>query len=347
MPSSEQHTITLIGLGTIGLSFAALHLLYSDANLRLFDVRPDLEQHIRSLLPVYLVSSSNSPKGPEASSLSVDDLLSSGRLTLCSSIAHACSGATIIQEQGPDSIAFKKSIWKDVVEYASPNAHLWSSTSGILASIQVEDLELPEQKSRVLVVHPFNPPHIMPLLEIVPSPHTTQERVQFAVAYFSRLGSGHKPVVIKKETQGFVGNRLAFALFREACHLVKEDVVSVQDIDTIMESSLGPRWAAAGPFKTYNSAGGAGGIQAFIQHLAPTIEACWDDAGHVSLKDTSAWSGATKEKASELNGEVDWPEKVSMQTDKTYGRPSKESLAKRDEDLMRIIDAQPKETPDQ
>lgn len=335
MAHAQRHTITLIGLGTIGLSFAALHLLHSDADLRLFDVRPDLEQHIRSLLPVYLTSSKSTRGTSASSSLSVDDLLSSGRVTLCASIADACSGATIVQEQGPDSVAFKKSTWKAVVETASPGAHLWSSTSGILASTQVEDLDNPEHKSRVIVVHPFNPPHIMPLLEIVPSPHTTPERTQFAVDYFTRLGSGHKPVVIKKESQGFVGNRLAFALFREACHLVQEDVVSVQDIDTIMESSLGPRWAAAGPFKTYNAAAGAAGIRGFIHHLAPTIEACWDDAGHVSLKGTSAWAEGVKE------GVANWPEKVSQQTDEAYGKPSKESLAKRDEDLKRIIEAQP------
>lgn len=343
MPPAHQHAITLIGVGTIGLSFAALHLLHSNAKIRLFDVRPDLEQHVRSLLPIYLVVPGPSSDTPVvSSSLSVDDLFSAGRLTICSSIADACSGATIIQEQGPDNIAFKKSTWAAVVEHASPDAQLWSSTSGILASTQVEDLKLPEHKTRVLVVHPFNPPHIMPLLEIVPSPHTTPERTQFAVSYFSQLGSGHRPVVIKKETQGFVGNRLAFALLREACHLVSEDVVSVQDIDTIMETSLGPRWAAAGPFKTYNSAGGPGGLQSFIHHLAPTIEACWNDAGHVSLKNTSAWADTKKDEIIGREGDVDWPEKVSRQTDQAYGRPTRESLAKRDEDLKRIIGAQPK-----
>jgi 3-hydroxyacyl-CoA dehydrogenase len=329
----QKHTIALIGLGTIGLSFAALHLRFSRADLRLYDVRDDLEQHISSLLPVYL-------RADNDNSLSVESLISSGRLTLCSSIKDACADATIVQEQGPDSVAFKKSNWAQVVKHAPPSAHLWSSTSGICASKQVEDLEHEEDKSRVLVVHPFNPPHIMPLLEIVPSPHTEPGRIQFAVDYFTHLGSGHRPVVIKKETQGFVGNRLAFALFREACHLVANDVVSAQDIDTIMESSLGPRWAAAGPFKTYNSAGGAGGIGAFMHHLAPTIEACWDDAGAVSFRSTSTMGQRTKSDGTEQD--EDWPSKVSRQTDEAYGRPDAASLARRDEDLKRIIDAQPK-----
>lgn len=314
----SPQTIALIGLGTIGLSFTALHLQHSSANLRLYDVRDGLHQHIQSLLPVYL-------------SLPLDDFISSGRLVICSSVEEACENADIVQEQGPDNVDFKKSNWANVVRYAPEKAHLWSSTSGICASRQVEDLD---DKSRVLVVHPFNPPHIMPLIEIVPSPHTNPSRTQFAVSYFNSLNSGHRPVVIKKETQGFVGNRLAFALFREACHLVSADVVSVEDVDAIMESSLGPRWAAAGPFKTYNSAGGEGGIEAFMHHLAGTMEACWEDAGDISLRGTSALD--------RIEGVDDWAGKVARQTEEAYGKPTAESLAVRDRDLKRIVEAQPK-----
>ncbi|KAF5004773.1 hypothetical protein FDECE_8763 [Fusarium decemcellulare] len=327
--SHGRHTIALIGLGTIGLSFAALHLRYSDASLRLYDVREDLEQHISSLLPVYL----DSTKLETGEALSVEQLISTGRLVICSSVEEACSGATIVQEQGPDSIEFKQSNWASVVKCAPATAHLWSSTSGIRASKQVEHLE---DKSRVLVVHPFNPPHIMPLIEVVPSPSTTPERTQFAIDYFKGLGSGHRPVWIKKETQGFVGNRLAFALFREACHLVANDVVSVEDLDTIVEGSLAPRWAVAGPFRTYNSAGGAGGIGAFMHHLAGTMEACWDDAGDVSFKGTSIAGSAEA-----TTDTQDWPEKISKQTEEAYGRPTPETLAERDRNLQKIILAQP------
>ncbi|VTT64400.1 unnamed protein product [Fusarium fujikuroi] len=322
--------IALIGLGTIGLSFAALHLRYSNANLRLYDVRSDLKEHIESLLPVYLESTK---KENSQNDLTVEKLVADGRLLVCSSIEEVCSGATIVQEQGPDSVDFKKSNWAQVIKYAPSNAHLWSSTSGISASRQVEDLE---NKTRVLVVHPFNPPHIMPLIEVVPSPHTDPERTQFAIDYFKNLGSGHRPVRINKETQGFVGNRLAFALFREACHLVSNDVVSVEDLDTIVEASIAPRWAVAGPFKTYNSAGGTGGIGAFLHNLADTMEACWDDAGDISLKGTSAT------KASQGTDDGDWTDKITKETEQAYGRPTAESLAQRDRNLQKVISAQPK-----
>ncbi|RGP59043.1 hypothetical protein FSPOR_11624 [Fusarium sporotrichioides] len=330
--SKEQETIALIGLGTIGISFAALHLRYSNANLRLYDVRDDLQQHIENLLPVYLDSTKKEGNSTE---LSIQKLISDGRVVICSSLEDACSYATIVQEQGPDNVDFKKSTWAQVIKYAPPSAHLWSSTSGIQASRQIEDLK---DKARLLVVHPFNPPHIMPLIEVVPSPYTASERTQFAIDYFKSLGSGHRPVRINKETQGFVGNRLAFALFREACNLVSNDVVSVQDLDTIVEASIAPRWAVAGPFSTYNSAGGTGGIAAFLHNLADTMEACWDDGGKISLKGTSVTKSDN-----DGDGSEDWTDKISNETEKVYGRPTAESLARRDQNLQKIIAAQPDE----
>lgn len=160
MSGSTKQTVALIGLGTIGLSFAAMHLKHTDADVRLFDVREDLKHHITSLLPVYLGSRDTTGKNT-----SVQDLISSGRITLCSSIEDACSSATIVQEQGPENIAFKKATWARVTRCTSPTTHLWTSTSGIPASKQVEDVE---DKSRLIVVHPFNPPHLTPLIEIVP-----------------------------------------------------------------------------------------------------------------------------------------------------------------------------------
>ena len=168
----RQETIALIGLGTIGISFAALHLRYSNANVRLFDVRSDLKEHIESILPVYL-DSTKKEKNDKA--LSVKQLLSDGRIVVCSSIEEVVSNATIVQEQGPDSVDFKKSTWAEVIKYAPSDAHLWSSTSGIQASKQVEDLE---DKTRVLVVHPFNPVSKQ-------IPHSSQHFTNFSKASYN------------------------------------------------------------------------------------------------------------------------------------------------------------------
>ncbi|SPO03714.1 related to hydroxylacyl-CoA dehydrogenase [Cephalotrichum gorgonifer] len=319
-PTPSEH-IALIGLGSIGISFAALHLRYSNGTVRVFDTRPDLEQHIASVLPGYI----NHPDDP---SFGISQLRESGRLKICSSLKEACTAATIVQEQGPENIAFKKSIWKEVEKYVSPSAHLWSSTSGIAASLQNQDML---DKTRLLVVHPFNPPHIMPLIEIVPSPDTSAEHVAFAKGYFDSMTSGHRPVVIHKEIPGFVANRLAFSILREACYLVDQDVVSAQDIDVIMEASLGPRWAVQGPFKSYNMGGGTAGLQGFLENLAGTIQNVWDSSAPVSFD------------ASEVvpeSGSEGWEAKVIRQTTEAYGLPDAAQFAIRDEGLKKVLDAQ-------
>ena len=114
---------------------------------------------------------------------------------------------------------------------------------------------------------------------------------------------GKVPVLLKKETTGFVGNRLAFALLREAIHLVNEGVASVEDIDDVMTNSLGPRWAIAGPFKSYQAGGGEGGIEAFIKNVGGTIQACWDDSGKVNMG--QGWEKDIYNQTSEAYGIVD------------------------------------------
>ncbi|EAW14060.1 putative 3-hydroxyacyl-CoA dehydrogenase, NAD binding domain [Aspergillus clavatus NRRL 1] len=314
MAASEPQRIALIGVGTIGMSMAALHLARENTIVSVFDTRPDLEQYLLKTLPNYL-----SEELPSASS--VTSLISSGRLHIHTSLESACASATIIQEQGPENLSFKKSLWAQVESMAPPSAHLWTSTSGIAASAQQSEMR---DKTRLLVVHPFNPPHIMPLLEIVPSPDTAPERVEFARQYFSRPGSRHRPVIIKKEIPGFVGNRLAFALLREACYLVQEDVVTAKDLDTILMASLGPRWAGNGVFESYQQGGGEGGISAFLDKLGGTMQEVWDGLGKVDVL------GGT---------ETGWKEKVISQTDGAYGTFTAEMIKekeKRLEDLVRV-----------
>lgn len=327
--NEAPRTIALIGLGTIGLSFAALHLKFTNANVRLFDVRSDLKEHVASLLPVYL--------GRQQDDLAhIEGLKASGRITLCSSLEDACKGAAIIQEQGPEKIEFKKETWARAVKSAPKEANLWSSTSGILASRQIEELG-DEDKRRLVIVHPYNPPHLTPLIEIVPSPYSDPSRVKFARDYFANLNAGYSPVVINKEITGFVGNRLAFALFREACHLVANDILSVKDLDAIMEASHGPRWAVAGPFKLWNLGGGAGGIGSFLSNLGTTIEELWEDAGTITLKKSNMEPNT--EKYTTEDAYRGWIDKVIRQTDEAYGRPTALSFAERDSTLSRVIQA--------
>jgi len=220
-------------------------------------------------------------------------------------LADAVSKATIIQEQGPENAAFKSTIWAEIEKHAQQDALLWSSTSGIPASTQTEEMK---DKTRLLVVHPYNPPHIMPLLEIVPSPHTQPALVEQTLAFWRVRG--REPVVIHKECVGFVSNRLAFALLREAIHLVNEGVVSVQEIDTIVQSSMGPRWAYAGPFKSFHTGGGKGGLEGFFKNIGGTVQACWEDAGKDEVG--GGWEEDIYQQAKDAYGVVDTDERDAV-----------------------------------
>lgn len=346
--------ITLVGLGAIGISFLALHLTYTSAEITVYDPRPDLAEHIAAILPLYL----------PANTLTVAQAQESGRLRISSSLESAVSRATIIQEQGPERVDFKQNLWRQVINHADPSCRLWSSTSGIEASRQLAGLEsgdsgskepvgekessttsatwadkVASARSRLLIVHPFNPPHIMPLLELVPSPWTDDEQVSFAQAYFSALSSGHRPIVVHKEIKGFVANRLSFILLREACHLVDQGVVSVEECDEIIRASLGPRWAVKGIFEMYGFGGGQAGIKGFFNNIGHSIADVWeDDPGNVHMNIEGRSPSASGQ--NNAGAGSTWLQKVIAQSDAAFGLPSAQAITARDRGLNMVVKAQ-------
>jgi len=305
MSHSEVFQITIIGAGTIGLSFAALHLLkhVSHPGLRLVihDTRSGLEQYVLETLPVYIQCKLTKQEQTEALSylVAVEDHIHMHELIISSSnLQTAVAEADIVQEQGPENVSFKTLLWPKVEQHCPPNALLWSSTSGIPASIQSADMTDP---SRLIVVHPYNPPHVMPLLEIIPSPITDPDVISRTMQFWEVKDMA--PIVLRKEPTGFVANRLAFALLREAIHLVREGVTTVKDIDDLMTSSMGPRWAVAGIFKSYHAGGGPSGLEGFFQNIGGTVQACWDDLGQVNVGE--GWEGDIFRQTKEAYGIVD------------------------------------------
>ncbi|KNG50571.1 3-hydroxyacyl-CoA dehydrogenase [Stemphylium lycopersici] len=284
--SNREIRIALIGTGTIGLSFAAYHLshLLSPSQLTIYDTRPNLDKYIEENLPKFF------DEEPAHAALS--------SIRIATSLEQAVEEAHIIQESGPENLDFKKQLWAEVEKYAPEHSLFWSSTSGIPASQQAMDLK---DKSRLLIVHPYNPPHIMPLLELVPSPITSEEVIRRTQEFW--INRGRVPVHIKKETTGFVANRLAFALLREAVHLVNEGVVSVGELDSIVESSMGPRWAVAGPFKSYHAGGGPAGLEGFFKNIGGTVQGCWSDTGKPNVGD--GWEKDIFKQAQDTYGSVD------------------------------------------
>lgn len=293
--SAGPPIIAIIGAGTIGLSFAALHLA-KDASCKviIFDNRPDLQTYVSQNLAGYLID--------------VDHEQCLKRLKLAHTLQEAVQDADIVQEQGPENVDFKTKIWPEIEQYAPKNALFWSSTSGIPASEQVRDMQ---DKTRLVVCHPYNPPHVMPLLEVVRSPETSDDVVERTLSYWRKLGRA--PVVVRKECIGFVANRLAFALFREACSLVAQGVVGVEDLDEIVRTSMGPRWTVAGPFKAYHAGGGEGGLSSFMDKIGGTVQSCWDasseDAGRENIVVGGSWQADVCRQTQEAYGVVDTAER--------------------------------------
>ena len=156
-----------------------------------------------------------------------------------------------------------------------------TSSSGILISEVQTACARPE---RVLVGHPFNPPHLIPLVEVVGGKATSDAAIETAMEFYAAIGK--KPIHLKKEVKGHVANRLQAALWREAFALVQDGVASVADIDTAIAHGPGLRWALLGPFLNLHLSGGVGGLEYVLDHLGPPIESWWADMHDVTLDET-------------------------------------------------------------
>lgn len=173
---------------------------------------------------------------------------------------EAIEGTDFVIEAIIEDYDAKKKVFSYLDEKLDKNVILSSSTSGLLMTeIQKAMKRYPE---RSVIAHPWNPPHLLPLVEIVPGEKTSQETLNVTKDFMEKLD--RVVVVLKKEIPGFLGNRLAFALFREAVYLVDEGVATVEDIDKVMTAAIGLRWAFMGPFLTYHLGGGEGGLEYFF-----------------------------------------------------------------------------------
>ncbi|HKB43741.1 MAG TPA: 3-hydroxyacyl-CoA dehydrogenase NAD-binding domain-containing protein [Chitinophagaceae bacterium] len=260
--------VTIIGAGAIGISWAALFLA-NGLKVTINDPRPDLEE--ATLKGIEEISPSLKALG-----YNIKDLTKN--LSFEKDLDKAVKGADLIQENGPENVAFKQDLYARIESNIKPTALILSSSSGIPSTIITEKMK---DASRVLIGHPFNPPHLIPLVEVVPGARTSKEARAAAIQFYTSIGK--TPIVIEKETPGFVANRLQAALMKESTYLVSTGVVSMENLDRIVSSSIGLRWAAAGPFKTFTLGGGPGGLPHFLKHLGPGLEQLWAVLGNPHL----------------------------------------------------------------
>jgi ketoreductase RED1 len=261
----------VVGGGVIGVSWSALFLAHG-LGVTVADPLPDIADRVRAGLREIAPTLAQLD-------LPVRDLTDdTGALKLNSDVAAAVAEADVVQENGPERADVKQQLWADIERGAPARALFASSSSSIPASVMSTTMRQP---GRLIVGHPFNPPHLVPLVEVVPSTTTDAAVVSDAVAFYQAMGK--RPQVLRREIPGFVANRLQAALFREAVHLVSQGVVTEQELDAVVTTSIGMRWAVAGPFQTFHLGGGPGGLPDFLVHLGPAMAALWSHLGSPTL----------------------------------------------------------------
>ena len=268
----RYHKVAVIGAGVIGSSWTALFLAHG-LSVVVNDPRDDVERTIKDYIK-------NCTPTLNALGLSTRDLFD--QLKIDRDLDHAVDDVNLVHENGPERLAFKQDLWARIERKVSKGALLLSSSSAKTATEQAAKMQRP---GRLLVGHPFNPPHMIPLVEVVPGSQTEPAAVEDAVAFYKALGK--VPRVLRKEMPGFVANRLQRAIFRECCYLVIEGVVTVDELDDIVTSSIGLRWAADGPFRSFHLGGGAGGFPAFFKQFGPGLNEAWNNMAPVNLDQTA------------------------------------------------------------
>lgn len=249
----------IIGCGTIGVSWSA-YFASRGVPVVAFDPNPSRREAFTPAV------------------LELLETLPGDRLvmpTICNDQSDAVAGADLIVENAAERVELKQSLIQTLQALAPAHALIVSSTSSLTHSDIARTAADPD---RVLIAHPFNPPHLIPLVELYGTDPVLVERLR---SFYQAIGK--QPIVMKREMVGHVANRLTAALWREALYLLQEGAASVEDIDLAVTAGPGLRWAILGPFLTYHLGGGQGGIRHYMEHLGPSQQYRWATLGEPSV----------------------------------------------------------------
>src|SRR5262244_1955843 len=302
--------IAIIGTGVIGASWSALYLA-KGLQVVATDPAPNAEAALRKFVQIAWLALER---------LGLSRGASQASLTFTPALAQAVADADLVQENGPERIDFKQKLYGQLDELLPPGVIIASSSSGLtMSEIQKGAAAHPE---RCVIAHPFNPPHLIPLVEIVGGAKTSEETIQRAAEFYTSIGQ--KTVRLNKEMPGHVANLLQAALGREVYYLVSEGVVSAADVDTALCWGPGLRWGIMGNMMLNHLGGGPGGIEHFFQQFTGPMTAWWKALGSPVL--TPEWQ---KKLIDSVNGEVG-------------SRSIEELEAERDEVLLGLLELRKK-----
>ena len=256
----QIHKITVVGTGVIGNGWIA-RFLAQGFDVIAFDPAEGAQERTKKAI---------AHAWPSLEKLGLADGASQNRVAFLPTIEEAVRDADLIQENVPERQDLKKSVLASIDEHAKPDAIIASSTSGIMPSILQEGLNHPE---RLIVAHPFNPVYILPLVELVGGEKTEAGIIEQARQFYESIEM--KPLIIQKEIEGHLADRLMEALWREALHLVNDGVATTEEVDAAIIYGAGLRWAQMGPFLTFHLAGGEKGMCHMLEQFGPALKLPW------------------------------------------------------------------------
>ena len=263
--NKQVRRIAIVGTGVIGASWTAQYLA------RGFDViatnpNPNAESNLRKYIDA---------AWKELSTIGLSPGATRDRLTFTSNMNEALSNADLVQENAPERPDFKIKLFAEMDNITPPDSIIASSSSGITMSVIQSGCKHPE---RCVIGHPFNPPHIIPLVEVVGGNKTSPEAIQQAMAFYGSIGK--KPIHLRKELPGHAANRLQAALYREVVYLIEQGMLSVEDADAAVSWGPGLRWGVMGPNLLWHIGGGEGGIHHFMEHLMDPLAVMMKNLGN-------------------------------------------------------------------
>ena len=261
-PPEQLRSVAVIGTGSVGASWTSLFLA-KGLTVWAYDPAPDAPARARAFID-------NAWPALQALGLTREATAPHALLQFTDRAADAARQADLVQENVFEKLALKAAVLEEIGQAAGPDRIIISSTGGIPPSQLQAHCPHPE---RLVVVHPFNPSHLMPLVEVVGGQHTAPAVVDWALAFCRWMGK--KPIELHVEAAGHMTNRLQFALVREAMACLLEGVASAQDIDAAVRYGLAPRWSLMGGLMTLHLAGGPGGMQGILDHAGAAIEQWW------------------------------------------------------------------------
>jgi 3-hydroxyacyl-CoA dehydrogenase len=265
--NNEIRNIAIVGTGVIGASWAALYLARG-FNVTATDPAPNAEENLRKFIDAAWKDLTVIGLSPNASR---------DHLQFTTDMKKALADADLIQENGPERQDFKIKLFADMDAATPEDSIIASSSSGLTMSVMQSACKHPE---RCVTGHPFNPPHVIPLVEVVAGAKTSPQTVERAISFYTSIGK--KPIHVRKEVVGHVANRLQAALYREIVYLIEQGVLDVADSDAAVCWGPGLRWGVMGPNLLFHLGGGQGGIQHFMGQFTGPLATWWKDLGTIT-----------------------------------------------------------------